>query len=154
MTATINHPRFRGNANYVEYVGLLLQLHDLIRRGLCDSEQADELRDRMDAPWYRLDKQEIARVDALSADLSTLKPDPPIQHPEEGGVQSEETRRTLKTLSDEGAWEKLLEFLRSNPSQVSASLAAFQRGHCWLELGEVEAAILFLRFATNKQCAA
>ena len=66
---------FTNNPNYVEYVRLLRQLHRLIAEDN-DGDEADALREDMDAPWYALSEEEIARIRGLSADLYTLDETP------------------------------------------------------------------------------
>jgi hypothetical protein len=51
------------------YFMLLLQLSDLMRAGDGDSEFADEIRDRMDEPWYLLSSQEMQVMDQVSSIL-------------------------------------------------------------------------------------
>jgi DNA-binding NarL/FixJ family response regulator len=55
--------------HFVEYVALLKQLRALISGGKGESEEADHLRDRMDEPWLHLTQDEIARIDALAAEI-------------------------------------------------------------------------------------
>lgn len=54
------------------YVNLLVQLHRLIVAGKGDSEEADELRDRMDAPWTRMSEPEVRLTNNLAEDLYHL----------------------------------------------------------------------------------
>jgi hypothetical protein len=42
------------NPSYREYMGLLSKLKELIARGLDESEQAEEIRHRMDALWPKI----------------------------------------------------------------------------------------------------
>lgn len=49
-----------------------MRLHDRMSAGEGESVGADEIRDRMDAPWRRLSPREIDLVDRLSADLYHL----------------------------------------------------------------------------------
>jgi hypothetical protein len=55
--------------HFLEYVALLRQLRGLISDGKGESEEADRLRDRMDAPWFQLTADEIARIDTLATDV-------------------------------------------------------------------------------------
>jgi hypothetical protein len=54
--------------HFLEYIALLRQLRGLISDGKGESEEAERLRDRMDAPWLQLTAEEIARIDTLAAD--------------------------------------------------------------------------------------
>ena len=56
--------------HFVQYVGLLTQLHELVRQGKGDTPEADALRDQMDEPWGHLTEEEIAQARLLSADMS------------------------------------------------------------------------------------
>ena len=55
--------------HFLEYVALLRQLRGLISDGKGESEEAGRLRDRMDAPWFQLTAEEIARIDASAAEV-------------------------------------------------------------------------------------
>ena len=57
------------NLDYAAYESLLRRVHGLIREGRGDSEEADSLRDQMDAPWSRLNDAERATLDRLSVEL-------------------------------------------------------------------------------------
>jgi hypothetical protein len=52
--------------NYSEYKTLLIKLHILIKNGMGDSKEADNIRDLMDVHWNCLTKQEIKDLDDLS----------------------------------------------------------------------------------------
>ncbi len=45
-----------------EYLNLFKQLESLWDQGLGESEEAEELRDRSDGPWYRMTGEEVAQV--------------------------------------------------------------------------------------------
>jgi hypothetical protein len=48
------------------YCELLSKLHVLMTAGKGDDEEADEIRDAMDKPWYELTKEEQKKVDEIS----------------------------------------------------------------------------------------
>lgn len=52
--------------NFIKYVSLLKCLHRLIREDKSDTQEADDLRDEMERPWYSLTKEEQAEVRELS----------------------------------------------------------------------------------------
>ncbi|MCY2986685.1 MAG: hypothetical protein NTY19_02325 [Planctomycetota bacterium] len=52
-----------------EYVRLLLDLHRCMAAGASESDEAESLRDQMDAPWNQLGPRELRLVRGLSADL-------------------------------------------------------------------------------------
>lgn len=141
---------FRDNPAYVRCVRLLIDLHLLMKEGKDETAEGDRIRDEMDECWPALSEAEVERINGMSADLYTLEPDSPIRHPEDGGIRSEEARETLQSLLGRNAWQEILEYLRANSSQIPAGTAAYYRGGCWLQLEEIEAAILFLHFAAEK----
>lgn len=55
--------------HFAEYLALLRRLRRLIADGRGESKEADRLRDRMDEPWQHLSREEIARIDALAAEI-------------------------------------------------------------------------------------
>ena len=46
-----------------QYTELYRRLSDIIESGLGESPQADAIKDRMDEPWSRLTREEIAAID-------------------------------------------------------------------------------------------
>ena len=62
-------PVFADNPHYRQYEALLKQLHELDLAGKSESEEADALRDRMDAPWYALSVPEQDQLGAISVRL-------------------------------------------------------------------------------------
>jgi hypothetical protein len=55
--------------SYVQYVRLMNRLHWLTAEGRGDSEEADELRDDMDGPWYLMTDAEREIVRKMSAEF-------------------------------------------------------------------------------------
>lgn len=51
------------------FVRLFVELHRLIASGAGESDQADELRDQLDYPWYKLSDVEMRMTDILAANL-------------------------------------------------------------------------------------
>jgi tetratricopeptide (TPR) repeat protein len=51
------------------YVRLFVELHRLVASGAGNSDQADELRDQLDRPWYKLSDVEMRMTDILAANL-------------------------------------------------------------------------------------
>jgi len=51
------------------YVHHLLDLHDMFNKGKGDTDESDEIRDKMDAPWHNLTSRETKVVNELSAAL-------------------------------------------------------------------------------------
>lgn len=57
------------SAAYAEYERLLRELHALYLRGADDGSMADEIRERMDDPWYAMTDEERELTGRLSMDL-------------------------------------------------------------------------------------
>lgn len=60
---------FFANADYVAYARLLFRLHGLIATDAGESDEADELRDRMDSAWSNLGSSERDELRKLSEQL-------------------------------------------------------------------------------------
>jgi tetratricopeptide (TPR) repeat protein len=140
-------PRFMNNPQYAEYVRLLKALHRRIAEGK-DDDEADALRDEMDAPWYSLSEEEIARVDGLAADLYTLDETP--------STSAQHDEAAAKALSAEidlswkaGDWEDILDLLRRKPGVLPPHSEAFLRGWAWNRLGDPDTAALFFQRAAE-----
>lgn len=127
--------RFLQNPYYVEYVRLLVQLHDLIATGKGDDEEADTIRDQMDGPWRNLNEHEIARLRDLSADLYTIGE---VRHTE--GAVPDDVVQEFKQVSD---WSEGIRLLRCHQDVVSPAEAAAFRGMAWARLGHAEIAMRF-----------
>jgi len=122
-----------------------------MKEGRGESDEADQIRDSSEGLWWQMAEDEKERVRRLSADLYTLEPDSPIQHPEGGGILSDEMWIALKDLLRNKDWSGVLSLLHSEPGQISADFAAYYRGRCWAELGVNAAAIEFLRVAGERR---
>ncbi|MGP0065676.1 MAG: hypothetical protein ACLQGP_18990 [Isosphaeraceae bacterium] len=133
---------------YREYVRLLRNLHALIAEGKGDSDEADQLRDLMDDPWYQMTPEEVRRVRDLSADLYTLV-DPPSPPPQADASDFAETCRLIEAARNEQDWDHLLELLRERPHPYPPDRVAFLRATCWEKLGDLETALLFSRKAVS-----
>ncbi len=131
------------------YARLLLELHRLILAGAGDSAEAEELADRMDAPWYAMTAQEQARMRGLAADLHTLREGGPKRmsmSPE----QVAEWQGGLETAYARGAGnvDAVLTFLRQPvPAGLPAQVIRFLQAECWHNLGDLETALTFMKEA-------
>ena len=119
---------FMENPDYVEAARLLVQLHQVIAKGGLESEEADEIRDSMEASYSRLNEVETKRLTILSANLHMLndaevfRPVPPEQR----------TKKWLEPQIDRaieaGDWDTVLALLRNEPDYLTVSrLAHFSR---------------------------
>src|SRR2546428_9569016 len=59
--------------SFKEYDSLLRALHRLENTGRADTADADRIRDRMDAPYQRLSKNEIDHFRSLAASLNSRR---------------------------------------------------------------------------------
>lgn len=141
-------PTFMNNPNYVEYVRLLRQLHRLIAEGN-DGDEADALRDDMDAPWYALSEEEIARIRGLSADLYTLDEDRQALVQPPNGLAVDSLRARLKEAAEARDWDAALELLRQHSHVLPSHEEAFLRGWYWKELEDHDTAALFFERAAE-----
>jgi len=134
---------------FQEAAALLLELHYLMEQGKSETDEANEVRDRMEANWEKLDDVKRARIRGLSADLYSLGDDSPIVHPPGSHVRTERASKELTEAELREDWDSQLEFLRINPDEVGADLAAYIRGFCWTKLGLREVGMLFLERAAG-----
>lgn len=124
-------------------VGLLLQLHQLYLRGQDEGDEADAIRDAMDAPSHEMTEEERRLVLKLSAhlynvgDRSTVAPpDLEIQH-------------AFAQARKEEKWEEVLDLLRDYPGLAAPRDRSLLRGRAWASLGVREAAEEFYRDAAS-----
>ena len=60
------------NPELKNYLLNLIELHDLQARGLGDSQAADDIRDAMDGPWYKMSERDTEISGHISALLNSL----------------------------------------------------------------------------------
>jgi tetratricopeptide (TPR) repeat protein len=132
------------NPDFATYVRLLIELHRLIAEDNDDGEEAELLRDQMDAPWGHLSRQELALVSGLSADLYMVGEN----RPHAGNVPCEITERINESMQRED-WSQTLALLRENEARLRAWDVAFFRGVCWAHLQQPDAGIVFFHEAAR-----
>ncbi len=139
----------RSEAPVLTYARLLYRLHLLIAEGKGDHEEADALRDEMDAPGYALNQKEHARVGGLSEDLYTLV-ETGVKHvsmsPEERKAWGEGIAGAIRA----GDWDGALQLLRRAPSDLPADRILFAQAWCWHRLGDPETALVFVQEAVRR----
>jgi hypothetical protein len=74
----MNRRIFFTNPDFLQYVRLVSELHQLIREGTDETPEGEALRDRMDGPGSRLSSDEIVSVNAISADFYSLVASPTV----------------------------------------------------------------------------
>jgi hypothetical protein len=129
------------------YARLLLRLHALIAMGQGDSEEADAIRDRLDAPWDGLMEAEQDRLGGLSEDLYQL-----ADHgPGTAAIAPEQRQawgQAFGAAFQKEDWDRTLALLRRAPAGVPADHVAFLQADCWERLGYLEVALRFRRAGT------
>jgi hypothetical protein len=132
------------------YARLLHENHALIAAGRGDTDEAEVLADRMDAPWYAMTDKEQDRLGGLSEDLYSIADGGPNRidlSPE----ATEAWRQQLQAeyeRAEAGDADPLLELLRKPiPRSVPADAVRFLQARCWERLGDLETALTFLREA-------
>lgn len=142
--------RFINNPYYLEYESLLKDLHRLISDGKGDTEEADAVRDRMDTPEQHLSREEINRLNGLSADLYMLQNDEVYEKYE--GTQ-EQLRSQLADVWEHGDLEETLRLLRKGHDFLTLDRVAYLRAEAYKGLNHLDTALLFLEYAArlNKQ---
>src|SRR5262249_38530517 len=121
------------------YARLLHQLHRFIAEGTGDSDEADIVRDEMDAPWYAMTKVEQERVGGLSEDLYALagisaKPLPLSP------TERSRWEQDIRNARDSENWDQMLKLLRCPPADMPSAAVAFMQAQCWESLGDLETA--------------
>jgi hypothetical protein len=141
--------RFWDNRSFIEAETLLRQLHSLTAAGAGDSEAADQVRDAMDKPWRQLSREEVARLDGLSADLYQVEDDEPVDGADLGGRTPETFAAELATAIRLQQWEVMLSLLRQRPPDSPPERVALQRAFAYRNLGHLDAALLFMEYAAR-----
>jgi len=139
--------KFADNPDYVLYEKLLIEVHRLIAAGKGNDDEADAVRDKMDAPEQKLSREESDRMGGLSADLYMLQNDE-VYEPYEG--TPEELRSRLNDAWDRGQYEAVLALLRKGTPFLTPARVAYLRGRCYAALGHLDTALLFLRYAAER----
>ncbi len=95
---------------YVEYVRGLLRLHQLDCDGRSESDEAEGVRDSLEAPWSLLSKSERERIRGLSADLYGISAPSPTVAP------TKESQRAIHEAMEArnvGNWDESLAIIRT-----------------------------------------
>jgi tetratricopeptide (TPR) repeat protein len=144
---------FVDNQDYREYQLLLVKLHELIARRQNQSPEARDLRQRMEQIEPQLSEDEIARLNALSADLSMIHgreiPDPDVC----ARVLPEEVPSLITFAYRDRNWNEVLELLRAGAQLPSLSVdrIAYMRARAYGELGELVPAVAFMDEAARRE---
>jgi tetratricopeptide (TPR) repeat protein len=132
------------------YAQLLIDMHRLIVEGKGDSEEAEALAERMDAPWHAMTGQEQARMRGLAADLNALREGGPARvdmTPEQLATWRAAARETFNQGEIEDV-DAALNFLRRPaPSGPPRQFTPFLQSRCWEKMGDLETALVFMKEA-------
>lgn len=140
--------KFADNPHYVQYERLLDKLSRLMAEGKGDTNEADTVRDEMDAPWYKLSQEETDRLRGVSADLYMLQ-NKEVYEPYEG--MREDLIAALSEALGRLDYEVILSLLRKGTPFLRPAQVAALRGRCYAMLGHLDAALLFMRYAAEKE---
>ena len=124
--------------HFGDYIRLLVQLADLMRRGLGDDDEAELVRDRMDDHWHQLDSAQVKLVRGLSADLYSIGVDRQPQ-----GMMDPKDATKLQEMIDTASWAAALDMIRERETALPPDEVAGLRGICWQGLGQNDAASVF-----------
>src|SRR3954447_14587352 len=103
---------YSDSRHYREYQQMLVNLHRMIAAGTGDSDEAMDLRERMEQPEAHLSESEMSRLNALSGDLSMIH-DREIADPAVvARVTSAELPALLVRAFRRREWDELLALLR------------------------------------------
>ena len=138
--------QFAENPDYVQYECLLRELHRYIAAGLGNPDEAEAVREEMDAPEQRLTQDELMRLNGLSADLYMLQDDEIYEKYD--GTQ-EGLRASLKSALDRHDHEAVLSLLRKGTPFLTPGQVAALRGRSYAALGHLETALSFMQYATQ-----
>jgi tetratricopeptide (TPR) repeat protein len=135
--------RFAENPAYVEYERLLKELHGVIAQGKGDSDEADAIREAMEAPERGLNRMEITRLNGLSADLYMLSGQEELEQPVPPTLTAEELREQIEEYERWNDWEAVLGLLRRRPKSAPEPAVAFNRARAYHALGHFDTALKF-----------
>lgn len=127
-----------GEDPYSRYERQLGELHALIRAGKQNSDEAEFIRDSMDAPWRLITPIERMHLRGLSHDLYSLsneEVDLEFAPPPRDNEERAEFMRRVRVAHEGHQWDELLSFLRPLHQEFAPSMLAYIRGHCWREMG-------------------
>lgn len=144
----MNAPTHLIDPTYEQYAACVRALHRLFLEGKGESEEADELRDRMDEPWETLTVEQQALVSGLTADLNWIRREPVRAEAARDVVLTEDLPK-LGAAIKIGEWRSVLEILRRAAPYLARQKVAEFRAQAWEGLGDHDSARLFSEHATS-----
>ncbi len=127
---------FSTSPAYAQSIRGLLRLHALSLLGQDETQEAEEIRDRLGPVWNDLTEAEKKRLAGLSEDLRSLREPPAEVLARIAEVQSslDEAEKAQRS----GDWDAALELLRSCQRYVEPFILSFLRRSVWEEAGDHE----------------
>jgi hypothetical protein len=122
------------------YVNDLLSLHHFFLEGKNDTDEADEVRERMDGPWSEMSSAELNLAENLSGDLYSISE----VHPQSANSMSSENASYLGKFLEGKEWAAALTFLREIETPDNFYDIASMRSFIWFEMGFPEVAYEFI----------
>ena len=136
----------------------MLALHALDVRGMHNSEEADAIREQMDAPWYAMTSHEQERMGGLSEDLYGIAEGGPpcvemTDHELNNWKKELEECKARYLLGDIDLWLAFWRKPRPNhfppPDGIPLSVMRIFQSQCWEKLNDSETAAIFRNAAEN-----
>lgn len=124
-------------------------MHRLYQEGLFDSDEADALRDEMDAPWHKLSEDEKKLIQGLAVDLNWVKETIQNEPQKSLNPMSAKKLHDAITAKSNGEWGGALQLFRRWRAYAPADAISWTLGMIWSELGYNSAAALFLEHAAK-----
>jgi hypothetical protein len=144
----MSEPR-TASQNYLVVRRGLLRMHELAAAGQFESEEADAIRDAMDAPWEGLSATERARLTGLSVDLNAIGERSSERAPAEKNPEAQGKLVEAYEARERGEWDRSLDLLRRWDQSIPAALASYVRGSIWRAAGDLEVAAVFFEHAAR-----
>ncbi len=144
----MNRRSFFTNPDFLKYVRLLSELHQLIRDGSDETPEGEALRDRMDGPGSRLSSDEVVSLNGISADFYSLTASStrPVL-PQTDDVHAD--LRAALEARDRKDFSRALMLLRNRSSYINPAVLSYVRGSVWGEAGEDQIAVQYFRHAAQ-----
>lgn len=125
-----------------ESIGLMLQLHGLIRAGQGESPDAEAIRDRLDDFWGELQPDEIGLLRSVSTDLNALADGPRFVTMSGEAFERWEAELYAELVQRKN-YQASLELLRRPPDQFDAGTIRRLTANCWRSIGFPNVATAF-----------
>ncbi|OWK38459.1 hypothetical protein [Fimbriiglobus ruber] len=130
---------------YRQYLLDMLRVYAHLDHGTFDSEEADEIRDAMEMPWYSLSEAEQKRIRGLALDLNYNRD---LKRNLEGPIERGRPKLVAAAnLRDKGELDQALTLLRESQNEIYPPFLSFLRGRIWMGFEVPEVAADFLRDA-------